>query len=66
MVVAADYELALREAEKLFRSATTADDVRNTWRRYNSALGHRTLGRLLVGRSADELLAKRAESDGET
>ena len=66
MVVAADYELALREADRLFQSATTADDVRNTWRRYNSALGHRTLGRLLMGRSAEELLAKRAESDAET
>ena len=66
MVVAADYELALREADRLFQSATTADDVRNTWRRYNSALGHRTLGRLLMGRSAEELLAKRAESDVET
>jgi len=59
MPVAVDYELTLREAEKSLAAAQTADDIRNTWRRYNSALGHRTLGRLLLGRRSAELLAKR-------
>ena len=58
MPVAVDYELSVREAEKAIRAAQSADDVRNAWRRYLGALGHRTLGRLLVGRSAAELLAK--------
>jgi hypothetical protein len=58
MPVAVDYQITLREAEKALRSAQTADDIRNTWKRYNSVLGHRTLGRLLLGRSAAELLAR--------
>jgi hypothetical protein len=56
--VAVDYQITLREAEKALRNAQSADDVRNTWRKYNSTLGHRTLGRLLLGRSSAELLAK--------
>ncbi len=60
MPVAVDYELTIREAEKALRTAQTADDIRNTWKRYMGTLGHRTLGRLLLGRAAAELLAKQA------
>ena len=59
MPVAVDYELTLREAEKSIGNALTANDIRNAWRKYNSVLGHRTLGRLLLGKPAEELLAKR-------
>lgn len=58
MTVAVDYALTIGEAEKALRSAQTADDIRNAWKKYMGALGHRTLGRLLLGRSAAELLAK--------
>lgn len=58
MPVAVDYDLTIREAEKALRAATTADDVRNAWKKYIS-IGHRTLGRLLVGRTAAEIIAKR-------
>jgi hypothetical protein len=64
MPVAVDYELTLREAEKALHAAQTAGDIRNAWKKYNGVLGHRTLGRLLLGRSAAELIAKR-DSDGE-
>lgn len=60
MPVAVDYELTIREAEKALRTAQSADDIRNTWKRYMGTLGHRTLGRLLLGRAAAELLAKQA------
>ena len=59
MPVAVDYDLTLREAEKALAAAQTADDVRNAWRKFNSALGHRTLGRLLTGATASSLLARR-------
>lgn len=62
MPVAVDYEITIREAEKALRSARTADDIRNAWKRYMGALGHRTLGRLLLGRSATELIARQAGS----
>jgi hypothetical protein len=66
MPVGVDYELAVREAEKAFKSAQTAGDIRNIWRKFSGSLGHRTLGRLLLGKSAAELIAKReaaAEAD---
>ena len=55
-----DYGSVLREAEKELDSAASAEDVRSVWRKHFGALGHRTLGRLLLGRSADELLAQRS------
>ena len=58
MTVAVDYALTIGDAEKALRTAQTADDVRNAWKKHMGALGHRTLGRLLLGRSAAELLAK--------
>ncbi len=58
MPVAVDYALIIHEAEKALRSAQTAGDIRNIWKRHMGTLGHRTLGRLLLGRSAAELLAK--------
>jgi hypothetical protein len=65
MAVGVDYELQLRDAEKVLRAARTADDVRNAWKRHIGALGHRTLGRLLLGRSAAELIDTRRERDGD-
>ncbi len=56
-----EYESALREAERELAKAATAADVRRIWQKDFGTLGHRTLGRLLLGRSADELLARRAE-----
>jgi hypothetical protein len=61
-VVGVDFELAAREAEKALKSAQTAGDVRNIWRKYSGSLGHRTLGRMLLGKTAAELIAKREAS----
>jgi hypothetical protein len=63
MAVAADYDLTVREADKALRAARTADDVRNVWKTHMGVLGHRTLGRLLLGRTAAELIAKRDERE---
>jgi len=62
MPVAVDYELAIREAEKALREAQGAGDVRNAWKRHLPMLGHRTLGRLLMGQSASALLAKHPDA----
>ena len=45
-----EYEETLRGAERELRESQTADDVRRIWRKYFGTLGHRALGRLLVGR----------------
>ena len=59
MPVAVDYDLTVREAEKALSRAQTAADVRDAWTKYVGALGHRTLGRLLMGRTAADIVAKR-------
>ncbi len=56
-----EYETALRNAERDLEAAETAADVRRVWRTHMGTLGHRTLGRLLLGRSAQELLARRID-----
>jgi hypothetical protein len=58
-----DFESALRNAERELREAKTADDVRRIWRANFQTLGHRTLGRLLTGLSARELLDRRKERE---
>jgi len=57
----AEYASALREAARELAEAATAEDVRRIWRKHFGTLGHRALGRLLLGRSAEELLARRGE-----
>jgi hypothetical protein len=65
MPLAVDYELAMRGAEKALGEAQSAGDIRNAWKRYSGTLGHRTLGRLLMGRTASELLARRESAEEE-
>ena len=50
---------ALHGAEKELKAAASADDVRAVWRKYYLTVGHRKLGRLLIGRTADQILAGR-------
>ncbi len=58
-MTAPDYEESLLAAERELKAAQTADDVREAWRKHFGTLGHRTLGRLLLGRPASELLERR-------
>jgi hypothetical protein len=62
MPIAVDYDLTIREADKALRAAQTAGDIRNIWKKHMGVLGHRTLGRLLLGRSAAEIIAKRDDT----
>jgi len=50
---------ALHTAEKELKDAKTADDVRAVWRKHYLTVGHRKLGRLLIGRTAEQILAGR-------
>lgn len=52
-------EALLKQAEKELDGAKTADDIRQIWRKYYLQVGHRSLGRLLLGRSAEEIVARR-------
>jgi hypothetical protein len=50
---------ALHAAEKELKVAQSADEVRAVWRKYYLTVGHRKLGRLLIGRTAEQILAGR-------
>ncbi len=50
---------ALHAAEKELKAASSADDVRTIWKKYYLTVGHRKLGRLLIGRTAEQILAGR-------
>ena len=50
---------ALHAAEKELKAARTVDDVRAIWSKHYLTVGHRKLGRLLLGRTADQILAGR-------
>ena len=52
---------ALKAAEKEIKAAQTADDVRTAWRKHYLTVGHRKLGRLLLGRTAEQAQARRQE-----
>lgn len=59
MTTPAEYEQAVRAAAREFEQAQTADDVRKTWKKYYLTIGHRSLGRLLLGRPVAELVARK-------
>ena len=59
-----EYEAAIKDAEQALKQAQTADDIREVWRKYTGTLGHRTLGRLLIGQSSERLLDRRADRQG--
>lgn len=58
-----EYEVTIKAAEQELKQAQTADDIRNVWRKHTGSLGHRTLGRLLMGQSAEKLLDRRADRE---
>jgi len=62
---AEEAEALLRQAEQELDGAKTADQIRQTWRKYYLQVGHRNLGRLLIGRSADELIVRRKAREQE-
>jgi len=58
-----EYETTIKAAELELKQAETADAVREVWRKHTGSLGHRTLGRLLMGQSAEKLLDRRADRE---
>ena len=58
-------EALLKDAEKELDKVKTAEEIRQVWRKYYLKVGHRNLGRLLIGRSADEIIARRRSTKEE-
>lgn len=53
-----EQEQALKEAEAELNKAETAEEVRRIWRKHYLTVGHRKLGRLLLGKTAAELITR--------
>jgi hypothetical protein len=62
---AEETEALLKKAEQELDGAKTADQIRQTWRKYYLQVGHRNLGRMLIGRAADEIIARRKSREQE-
>jgi hypothetical protein len=58
-------EALLKKAEQELDGAKTADEIRQAWRKYYLQVGHRSMGRLLLGRSAEEIIARRKSREQE-
>ena len=54
----ADMEKQIEAAAEELKDLQTADDVRRWWSKYYYTLGHRRLGRLLLGQSVERLLER--------
>lgn len=63
MAEARDIEPILRQAAVELPGLQTVAEVRIWWQKYYLLLGHRRLGRLLIGRSAESLLGRSREKD---
>lgn len=55
----AEFEAELNLAAKALKEAKTAQDIRNVWDAHFGKLGHRALGRLLRGATAESIIAKK-------
>lgn len=63
MADVAEIEQTTRQAASEMEDLKTIDEVRAWWRKYYLTLGHRRLGRLLIGRSVESLLPKSGERE---
>ena len=52
---------AVHIASKALNEAKTADDVRKVWKDHYGYLGHRALGRLLIGSMTAETMIEKRE-----
>lgn len=54
-----EQEKALKTAEKALSKVESVEGLREIWRTHIGQLGHRNLGRLLLGQTATSLIEKR-------
>ncbi len=55
-----EFEALATQAETDLAAAKTKEDVSEVWKKYYLTLGHKAMGRLLVGKTAAELAERRA------
>ena len=57
-----DIEPVLRQAAAELPGLQTRIDVETWWKKYYLVLGHRRLGQLMIGRTADSILRSRSRT----
>ena len=62
---AEELETKIQAAADELEDLETADDVRRWWNRHYYALGHKRLGRLLLGQSVERLLERASGGRGD-
>ena len=60
-----DIEEELQKAAEELGKAETADDIRQWWKTYYYNLGHRRLGRLILGQPVARLLEQAQRAGGD-
>lgn len=58
---AVDFKHEVKKAEAGLAACKTAADICNVWKAHYLTLGHRVLGKLLLGRSGDDIIAARGK-----
>lgn len=54
-----EYETLATEAETALSEAKTKEEVASVWQKFYLSLGHKALGRMLLGKTAAELAERR-------
>ena len=57
-------EEELIQADKELKELVSGEEIRQWWRQHYSTLGHRRLGRLLLGQSVDRMLEQSQRDRG--
>jgi len=60
-----DLEAQLQAAADEMKNLETANDVKKWWNKHYYALGHKRLGRLLLGQSVERLLERASGNRGD-
>jgi len=55
----AEFEASIAKVQRELKRCRTIPEIRELWQRWYPGIGHRALGRLLVGWTVDELVARR-------
>ena len=57
-----DFEKEIAAADAEMRASKTVEDLRGVWVSHFGRLGHKALGRLLIGMPTEAVIAKRAKA----
>jgi len=57
-----DFEKEIAQADAEMKACKTAEELAGVWKAHFGRLGHKALGRLLIGMPTEAVVAKRAKA----